>query len=277
MSLLDEECDVPVSERRHLLRKNQHPYEISDLAWGFSVERNGVTLPTVAILYENDAIVGILMELYILNFTQIRLEPLWENYKSSRSFCINQTTFSSCDGDRILRYRYNWSVVLDKNLKKREAIDSPVQVAIDDEQNSPHSIHCGMQYSNYILASSVVNSTFLGALVFGFIGLVLILRRTGVFVEVNSCRSFCVGQQEKLALLSTVGFAASIGSRLFAGHFLDRFGPKITSVCAGSISSVGLLLIATTGDVLAKMSHIIQSKVAMMQILTRHHNMWQSR
>ena len=56
-------------------------------------------------------------------------------------------------------------------------------------------------------------------------------------------------QQEKMALLSTIGFASAIGSRLFAGLFLDRFGPKITSFLSGILSITGLLLMATARDI----------------------------
>lgn len=52
-----------------------------------------------------------------------------------------------------------------------------------------------------------------------------------------------------MALLSTIGFASAIGSRLFAGLFLDRFGPKITSFLSGILSITGLLLMATARDI----------------------------
>mmetsp|Transcript_6881 Transcript_6881/g.15208 ORF Transcript_6881/g.15208 Transcript_6881/m.15208 type:complete len:1147 (+) Transcript_6881:201-3641(+) len=106
-------------------------------------------------------------------------------------------------------------------------------------------------YKEYVLASAVTNSCLLGGIVFGFPGLVLILRREGVFSEVCSCGVYCSGQQEQMAILSTIGFAAAIGSRLFAGIFLDKFGPKLTAVLSGLVSFAGLLLLATAKDVTA--------------------------
>ena len=52
------------------------------------------------------------------------------------------------------------------------------------------------------------------------------------------------GQKEQLALISTVGFAAAIGSRLFIGLFMDRQGPKTTSVLCCLICFAGFLLLA---------------------------------
>lgn len=46
-----------------------------------------------------------------------------------------------------------------------------------------------------------------------------------------------------------MGFAAAIGSRLFAGVFLDKFGPKLTALCSGIVSTTGLIIIATAADV----------------------------
>jgi MFS family permease len=58
-------------------------------------------------------------------------------------------------------------------------------------------------------------------------------------------------------MISTLGFACAIGSRLFAGLFLDKFGPKITSVLAGLFSSVGFILLATAEDT-ERLSQVIQ-------------------
>ena len=62
-----------------------------------------------------------------------------------------------------------------------------------------HPIHHAQLLYNLSLLSSK-HSTLLGV-VFGFPGLVLILRRTGVFEEVCSCGSFCAGQQKKSCFL----------------------------------------------------------------------------
>ncbi len=56
------------------------------------------------------------------------------------------------------------------------------------------------------------------------------------------------GQKEQLALISTVGFAAAMGSRLFVGLFMDRQGPKTTSVLCCFICLVGSLLLAISDE-----------------------------
>ena len=56
------------------------------------------------------------------------------------------------------------------------------------------------------------------------------------------------GQKEQLALISTFGFAAAIGSRLFIGLFMDRQGPKMTSVMCSLICLAGFLMIASSDE-----------------------------
>ena len=98
-----------------------------------------------------------------------------------------------------------------------------------------------------------------GGVVFGFPGLVLILRREGIYAEVCSCGVFCAGQQEQISILSTTGFAAAIGSRLFAGIFLDKLGPKLTGVCSGIVSTAGLILLASAKDVVVLTDRVTAS------------------
>ncbi len=244
-SLLDSDCaDIPIPKKRHLLRR-EHPYELSDLAWGEKVEKNGAMYPTIAMSFENDDVVGILMELYIFNATNLEVEPLWENNSDSSRFVRNRVAVLSIASTIFalgIIFQYWWT---NKKLKEQSTVDGSIN---DDKHNPDSKNTTGFGYRDYILASAIVNSTMLGGIVFGFPGLVLILRREGIFADVCSCGVFCAGQQEKLSMISTMGFGAAIGSRLFAGIFLDRFGPKITSVCSGVLSTVGLLLIATAKD-----------------------------
>ena len=75
-----------------------------------------------------------------------------------------------------------------------------------------------------------MNSFLVGGVTFGYSGMVLILRKEGVYADNCACGSFCAKQKEALALVSTVGFASAIGCRLFVGLFMDHYGPKLTSV-----------------------------------------------
>jgi hypothetical protein len=70
----------------------------------------------------------------------------------------------------------------------------------------------------------MLNSFLVGGVTFGFSGMSLILREEGTYAEQCSCGSFCAAEKEKLALVSTVGFAVAIGSRLFIGLLLDTKG-----------------------------------------------------
>ena len=55
-------------------------------------------------------------------------------------------------------------------------------------------------------------------------------------------------QKEQLALISTTGFAAAIGSRLFIGLYLDVQGPKSTAIICGIICLVGFSLLASANE-----------------------------
>ncbi len=67
-------------------------------------------------------------------------------------------------------------------------------------------------------------------------------------LSIISLNQNSAGQKEQLALISTIGFAAAIGSRLFIGLFLDRQGPKTTSVLCCLICLAGFLLLATSAE-----------------------------
>lgn len=68
------------------------------------------------------------------------------------------------------------------------------------------------------------NSFLVGGVTFGWIGMSLILRQEGTFADQCACGSYCAAEKEQLALISTVGFAVAIGSRLLIGLFLDAHG-----------------------------------------------------
>ena len=51
-------------------------------------------------------------------------------------------------------------------------------------------------------------------------------------------------QKEELALVSTMGFAAAIGSRLFIGLFLDFQGPKSTAILCSVTCLAGFIILA---------------------------------
>lgn len=239
-SLVDcEEISIPM--KRHLLRRH-HPYEMSSLAWGPKVEKNGVLLPTVAMSFEDDDVVGILMELYTLNITNLAFEPIWENNIDSSKFVLQRVSVLSA-----VCLLFAAGIILQYCWIRKQGMKEQTNQSIASHDGNVTRRR--LKYNDYVLGSAIANSTLLGGVVFGFPGLVLILRREGVFAEVCSCGVFCAGQQEKLSIISTIGFASAISSRLFAGIFLDHFGPKLTALCSGIVSSAGLIYLAMAEDV----------------------------
>jgi len=274
-SLLD--CDVPHPIKRHLLRR-RHVMELSGLAWGPKVvsDADGVSRPTVALSFENDFKVGLLMELYAFDLSRVELVPEWENNVGIGVFVRQRTTVLALACVVFTLGIFLQRCWIRRQMAKKAAKamaaalangerigagenDDSVRLTRSGRYTAPEHRRGNSKYKNYVLASSVVNSCLLGGVVFGFPGMVLILRREGIFGEVCSCGVFCAGQQEQLSIISTMGFAAAIGSRLFSGIFLDKFGPKITAVLSGLLSTIGLLLLATAKDVAALTDRITEA------------------
>lgn len=51
-----------------------------------------------------------------------------------------------------------------------------------------------------------------------------------------------------MALISTVGFAVAIGSRVFVGLFMDIQGPKTTATICSVVCLLGICLLASAAD-----------------------------
>jgi len=240
-SLMD--CDgVEVPVKHHLLRRD-NGMELGDIAWGPKVKRDGVELPTVAIVFETDDY-GILMEQYTLNMTALELSPSWENDQSDPTVFVRQRVSVLAAALALFFLGFFLQIWW---VRRQNAKAMRLRGELRRDATSL-DITNRLEYKDYVLASAVINSCLLGGIVFGFPGLVLILRREGIHAEVCSCGVFCAGQQEKLSIISTMGFAAAIGSRLFSGVFLDKFGPKVTAVLSGIVSTSGLIVLATAKD-----------------------------
>ena len=100
----------------------------------------------------------------------------------------------------------------------------------------------------YVLATVVLNAAVLGGAPFGYAAAALMFKKEGLFSSGCSCGGSCDAQEERLARVSTLGFAATIGCRLIWGKLLDRFGPKLTCTSAGLLVAVGFLLCASASD-----------------------------
>lgn len=102
------------------------------------------------------------------------------------------------------------------------------------------------QYKHYAIGTSMLNSFLVGGVTFGFSGMSLMLRKEGVYADKCACGSFCAAEKEELALVSTIGFAVAIGSRLFVGLYLDLKGPKATALACSMVCLAGFILLGAT-------------------------------
>lgn len=254
------DCDVPLPEKRHVIRRH-HDYELSGITWGPIVEKDGMNHSTLVMSFEDDDLVGVLMEQYIFDPEKLALEPLWENNISSDDFLIKRYVAVGIGMALfllgiLLQHYWLHRKKIQSNGGNNQTVDTSRQQ--DSTVEEPVTKFCGIDYRTYIIASATLNSCLLGGVVFGYPGLVLILRQEGVYAENCSCGTFCSGQQEQFAMLSTIGFAVGIGSRLFGGIFLDKFGPKITSTLAGLLCFSAFLLLATAQDS-EQLSQVVQT------------------
>ncbi len=74
------------------------------------------------------------------------------------------------------------SIVLTQEISTQKGI---LESADEDEKESS-----SFDFSKYALASAMINSFFVGGLTFGYSGVVLMLRKEGVYAENCSCGSF---------------------------------------------------------------------------------------
>mmetsp|Transcript_60775 Transcript_60775/g.100949 ORF Transcript_60775/g.100949 Transcript_60775/m.100949 type:complete len:1477 (-) Transcript_60775:181-4611(-) len=219
------ECDVAPPLKRKIFSTTLS-YELSAIAWGpIHTDETGVTSPTIAITFENDNHIGLHMELYRINISLLQIGELFKPKDSKDNFLKLRIVTVSC-GLVVVALLFISQAVLARILTRSNVPTCSTQTVCRGSK---------WEYRHYIVGSCIANSVLLGGLTFGFPSLALILRKERVFSESCACGIFCSGQQERLSILSTFGFVAAIGSRLFIGNLLDRTGPRlVSSLCCVS-------------------------------------------
>ena len=129
---------------------------------------------------------------YTFNVSNLEFEPFFEDSgKSSDDFVagrIAAITTGLVVFTLGIIIQYFWTRRQKQLLRENAAPTLDVK-----EDSAGESTFCGFKYKNYLLISAIANSCLLGGLVFGFPGLVLILRKDGVYADVCSCGVFCAG------------------------------------------------------------------------------------
>ena len=229
-------CDVGPPLKR-LIWESDGNSQLDGMAWGPSLQDGR---KSVALTFENDEEVGVHFELYALN--ESKIDTYGDVYISAdtRNKLLQDRIIAASTAIVLLILFFVAQIIYIRRLEHNYR---------NNDDSFPVEVLSRLNYSNYALASAMLNSFLIGGLTFGYSGMVLMLRNEGVYADNCSCGSYCSSQKEQLALVSSVGFATAIGSRLFIGIFLDVQGPKLTSIICSFISLCGFCVLASSsGD-----------------------------
>lgn len=131
--------------------------------------------------------------------TRLELEPIWDNNKDSIVFIQQRTAVLAvaCVVFGLAYILQIWWIRRQQAMEQQAVIYERVAENQQDPLDNlvpptltsipPSTPRYRLKYKDYVLVSAVVNSCLLGGLVFGFPGLVLLLRREGVYAQVCSC------------------------------------------------------------------------------------------
>lgn len=232
-------CNISAPQKRLVLERRAHFEEHWDgFTWGPDITVGGETYPSVAAVFEKDHHSGARFELYLFNGS-----------------AVSEVIYPTATGREHLRKQRSLTVLAGSSIA---AVIIALQVigfwiwyqrrnaAFGSLNILPRRGR--WTFSHYLLATSIMNSFLVGGFTFGFSGMVLILRKENVFAEMCQCGTFCSGQKEQLALVSSLGFSASIGARIVFGYALDTYGPKITAMLSCALSFVGCIMLAAADD-----------------------------
>jgi len=228
-SLSKGNCPIEAPQKR-LVWEREDTLEIDGIALGPTLDDGR---PTIALTSENDDKIGLHIELFALNEQKLSEGQTWEVVDRKKTL-LRQRQIAVWVSVALIAI-----IILSQHFVVR------CKDAKKDSSNSTSSSTENVAfYKKYAIISAYLNSFLVGGVTFGYSGMVLILRKEGIYADNCACGSFCAKQKEGLALVSTVGFASAIGCRLFVGLFMDHYGPKLTSVICCSICFSGFLLLA---------------------------------
>lgn len=231
-----QDCTIPTPPKRLLFRSEG---VADDLTFGPPVRNDdGTTDVSVVICYDSDFVTDTHFVRLTVNTGALRslavTAPMpgqtYANNDAGISDTLKMRRGILLGGAVVLLALFGSSLVLRKLYGKK------LEEAKLTDLNS----------RKYILYSACANSFLLGGVVFGYSSAVLMFRAQGIYSEGCACSKYCTQQKEAFALVSTLGFAANVGSRIIWGRCLDRFGPKITSCITGLLTTIGIVMMVVT-------------------------------
>ncbi len=252
------DCDV-AAPLKYLVWEGNMNYQLDAITFGPAVFVDGQEVRTIALVFEDDFNIGARFELYTIDVDMLReFVAGAEPYATSSDIdhLLKKRTMAMIFSLAGICLLFGFQLWLVHRESHREVESNEIDTNTPDQNPN-----CGRESSGkasqattlfsfdyYLLATSMMNSFLVGGVTFGFPGMALMLRKEGCYAGSCSCGSFCAAEKEQLALVSTIGFFITIGSRLFLGLLMDAQGPKVTAILSGTISLAGTILLAVGKD-----------------------------
>ena len=179
-SLLD--CDVE-APTKYLIWERKDDKQLDGIAWGpeFDDGRR-----SVALSFENDEKVGVHFELYALNEDELETALPWNPKDTGKELLRKRIIVASVTGALIIvaiLVQLLWIRRLEESKKEEHK-------TLNDADSHVEGNSFKLSFSHYALITAMLNSFLVGGLTFGYSGMVLMLRKEGVYAEFCSCGSF---------------------------------------------------------------------------------------
>lgn len=172
-------CGIDAPSKR-LVWEREGDTELDGMSWGPSLD-NGSR--TIALTFENDHKIGLHFELFALDEEQLDTFGEVYNPVDLTPKLLKRRIMAVSIGAILLVVIFVIQLYWIGRLKVKTEW-STTQANAHVSERSPFNV------ANYALASAMLNSFLVGGLTFGYSGMVLMLRKEGIYAEDCSCGSF---------------------------------------------------------------------------------------
>ena len=184
------ECSVDAPLKR-LVWEREDTIQLDGIGWG-PVWIDG--RPTVALTFEQDAKIGLHIELYALDIDELKKGDLWDNTIGSHNvlqrrinaFAIGISLFIAA----VLVQFYTVHRINKADTIEAKKFGKNADIHKGDALKLSSYAFSNTKLSYYALATAMMNSFLVGGLTFGYSGMALILRKEGAYAESCACGSF---------------------------------------------------------------------------------------
>jgi hypothetical protein len=160
--------------------------QLDGMSWGPTLDDGRRSL---ALTFENDEQFGIHFELFTINVEDLEHFGEVQNPADARGDLLQKRIAAVSVTAALLIVTFFAQLFCIKRLEAKSGThgSSTNDTSKEAEIGGSSSL---FNFSNYALVSAMLNSFLVGGLTFGYSGMVLMLRKEGVYAEYCSCGSF---------------------------------------------------------------------------------------